>query len=167
MSKGRFKNLEDTFGLDSMHSVDEDLAQDEVETEEVPSPAQVSKALNQAKELEKQFKHLDGYDLHDREMDELAKMAIEAHQNLQDLGMNVEIRHAGEIFSSSSQMLKIAVDARNSKVDKKLKLLKLQMDKLKMDRSFKETDSVDGVAIKLDRNELLKQLKNMGKDDDD
>jgi RNase P/RNase MRP subunit p29 len=167
MSKGRFKNLEDAFGLESMHSVDEDLVQEQPASEETPSPEQVSKALSQAKDLEKQFKSLDGYDLHDREMDELAKMAIEAHQNLQDLGMNVEIRHAGEIFSSSSQMLKIAVDARNSKVDKKLKLLKLQMDKLKMDRSFKEGEAVEGTAFKLDRNELLKQLKNMGKDSDD
>jgi RNase P/RNase MRP subunit p29 len=166
MSKGRFKNLEDTFGLDSMHSVDDDLS-NETPSNPIPSPEDVGQALEKAKDLEKQFARLDGYDLHDKEMDELAMMAIEAHQNLQDLGMNVEIRHAGEIFSSSSQMLKIAVDARNSKVDKKLKLLKLQMDKLKMDRAYKENDSVDGVAIKLDRNELLKQLKNMSKDGDD
>jgi RNase P/RNase MRP subunit p29 len=162
MSKGRFKNLEETFNLDSMHQVDEDLADDV--GEDAPSPEEVGKALSNAKALEKQFASLDGYDVHDREMDELAKMAIEAHQNLQDLGMNVEIRHAGEIFSSSSQMLKIAVDAKNSKVDKKLKLLKLQLDKLKIDRTFKESDAVDGTAVKLDRNELLKQIKQMDND---
>lgn len=168
MSKGRFKNLEETFNLDSMHSVDEDLADDAAEdtsSSDAPSPEEVGKALSQARELEKQFARLDGYDAHDKEMDELAKMAIEAHQNLQDLGMNVEIRHAGEIFSSSSQMLKIAVDAKNSKVDKKLKLLKLQLDKLKIDRQFKAGDDVEGTAIKLDRNELLKQLKDIPKDD--
>lgn len=100
------------------------------------------------------------HDRHDTEMDELAAMAIKAHQDLQDLGMNVEIRHAGEIFSSSSQMLKIAVDAKNAKVDKKLKLLKLQLDKLKLDRASKpaDDDAVEGTARLLDRNELLKQL---------
>jgi RNase P/RNase MRP subunit p29 len=159
MSKGRFKNLEETFNLDSMHQVDDDLA-DGVQ-EDVPSPEAVGEALSRAKELEKRFAQLDGYDVHDGEMDQLAKMATEAHQNLMDLGMNVEIRHAGEIFSSSSQMLKIAVDAKNSKVDKKLKLLKLQLDKLKLDRTFKEGDAVDGTAVKLDRNELLRQLKDM------
>jgi RNase P/RNase MRP subunit p29 len=164
MSKGRFKNLEETFNLDSMHQIEDDLADDSV-AEHVPSPEEVGEALSQAKALEKQFSMLDGYDVHDKEMDELAKMATEAHQNLMDLGMNVEIRHAGEIFSSSSQMLKIAVDAKNSKVDKKLKLLKLQLDKLKMDRTFKEGDAVDGTAVKMDRNELLRQLKDMSNDE--
>lgn len=161
MSKGRFKTLEDAFGLDSMHDVSNDIA-DDAPTNPIPSPEEVGQALTHANALEKQFRSLDGYDTHDKEMDELAKMAIEAHQNLQDLGMNVEIRHAGEIFSSSSQMLKIAVDAKNSKVDKKLKLMKLQLDKLKIDMSAKKDDvSVDGTALRLDRNELLKQLKNM------
>jgi hypothetical protein len=74
--------------------------------------------------------------------------------------MNVEIRHAGEIFSSSSQMLKIAVDAKNNKVDKKLKMLKLQLDKLKLDRTTKsqDNDPLDVKATLMDRNELLKQL---------
>ena len=99
-------------------------------------------------------------------MDELANLAISAHKDLQDLGMNVEIRHAGEIFSSSSAMLKIAVDAKNLKVEKKLKLLKLQLDKMKIDLTFKGDDrTVDGQAVKLDRNELLKQLKQINEND--
>lgn len=154
----RFKMLEETFDLPSM-----DEAVDEVE---VPSTEDVAAALEQAKDLEKQFKKMDHYDQHDEEMDELAAMAIDAHRNLQDLGMNVEIRHAGEIFSSSSQMLKIAVDARNSKVDKKLKLLKLQLDKMKIDMAAKKDDgTVEGTAVKLDRNELLKQLKQINDED--
>jgi len=159
MSK-RFKNLIDTFDLPPL---DGDDAPDEV----LPSTEDVAAALEQAKDLEKQFKKMDHYDLHDQEMDELADMAIQAHRDLQDLGMNVEIRHAGEIFSSSSQMLKIAVDARNSKVDKKLRLLKLQLDKMKIDMSIKKDGdgAVDGTAVKLDRNELLKQLKQINDDD--
>ena len=86
--------------------------------------------------------------------------------DLQDLGMNVEIRHAGEIFSSSSQMLKIAVDAKNAKVDKKLKMLKLQLDKLKLDRATKGSDKepLDVKATMMDRNELLKQLSEIDND---
>lgn len=157
MSK-RFKMLEETFDLPSM-----DDAADEAE---IPAIEDVAAALEQAKDLEKQFKKMDHYDQHDEEMDELAAMAIDAHKNLQDLGMNVEIRHAGEIFSSSSQMLKIAVDARNSKVDKKLRLLKLQLDKMKIDMAAKKDDgAVEGTAVKLDRNELLKQLKQINDDD--
>lgn len=156
-SSKRFKMLEETFDLPS---IDEDT-----DDTQIPSTEDVSIALEQAKDLEKQFKKMNHYDQHDKEMDELAELAIEAHKNLQDLGMNVEIRHAGEIFSSSSQMLKIAVDAKNNKVEKKLKLLKLQLDKMKIDSNKKDTDSVDGTVVKLDRNELLKQLKNINNDD--
>lgn len=147
------------------NDVDNDASDDSTEVE-MPSTEELKSALENAKDLEKQFKKMDGYDTHDQEMDALAKMAIEAHQSLQDLGMNVEIRHAGEIFSSSSQMLKIAVDAKNSKVDKKLRLLKLQLDKMKIDLAAKKDDgTVDGTAVKLDRNELLEQLKQMQQED--
>ena len=161
-SAKRFRMLEETFDLPSMDSVD-----DESDNDEIPSASDVASALESAKDLEKQFNKMNHYDLHDQEMDELADLAIDAHKTLQDLGMNVEIRHAGEIFSSSSQMLKIAVDAKNSKVDKKLKLLKLQLDKMKIDLSAasKTDGTVEGTAVKMDRNELLKQLKEINDDD--
>lgn len=152
MSTGRFKQLSDTFDLP-------DLEETNMEAE-APSTEDVAAALENARDLEKTFKKMDHYDTHDSEMDQLAELAIEAHKSLQDLGMNVEIRHAGEIFSSSSQMLKIAVDAKNNKVEKKLKLLKLQLDKMKLDRmTARDDNTVDGTAVKLDRNELLEQLK--------
>ena len=151
----RFKSLEEAFNLPSI-----DDEQDTDSSDEMPDLETVSQALEQAGNLEKQFSKMDHFDVHDDEMNELADLAIQAHKDLQDLGMNVEIRHAGEIFSSSSAMLKIAVDAKNLKVEKKLKLLKLQLDKMKIDLTFKGDDrTVEGQAVKLDRNELLKQLK--------
>jgi hypothetical protein len=100
-------------------------------------------------------------------MDELAGLAVTAHKDLQELGMNVEIKHAGEIFSSSSQMLKIAVDAKNNKVEKKLKLLRLQLIKMKLDLEYRDSEesAVEGVATKLDRNDLLEQLKQINNAD--
>lgn len=158
MSK-RFRTLESTFELDSVDddTIEYDTA-DSVQ-DDVPETT-IKAALELAEQIDKQLSESRGRDVHDDEMDELAELAVQAHKDLQDLGMNVEIRHAGEIFSSSSQMLKIAVDAKNSKVDKKLKMLKLQLDKLKMDRAYKPatTDTVEGKATMLDRNELLKQL---------
>lgn len=120
-------------------------------------------ALENAQEIEKEFEKMDHFDQHDGEMDELAGLAIQAHKDLQELGMNVEVKHAGEIFSSSSAMLKIAVDAKNLKVEKKLKLLKLQLEKMRMDRNTsQDSNTVEGTAIALDRNEILKQLREMG-----
>jgi len=153
----RFKTLEDTFNLET---AEEDTATIE------PTDDDIHAALALANDIDKQLSAARGKDEHDVEMDHLADLAIKAHMDLQDLGMNVEIRHAGEIFSSSSQMLKIAVDAKNAKVDKKLKMLKLQLDKLKLDRSTKTSDKepLDVKATMMDRNELLKQLSEIDND---
>jgi hypothetical protein len=152
MSK-QFEKLEEAFDLPDMNSVI------------IPDDQEISTALANAQEIEKEFAKYNAYDQHDEEMDELAGLAIQAHKDLQDLGMQVEIRHAGEIFSSSSQMLKIAVDAKNNKVEKKLKLLKLQLEKMRMDRaSTTENTTVEGTAVVLDRNEILRQLRGTGGD---
>jgi hypothetical protein len=138
----------------------------ELDAEAVPSSEEVAAALATAKDIEKEFSKIDHYDQHDTEMDDLAEMAIQAHKDLQDLGMNVEVKHAGEIFSSSSQMLKIAVDAKNNKVEKKLKLLKLQLEKLRIDKiSGDSPNTLEGTAVALDRNEILKQLQQMNNED--
>lgn len=160
----RFKQLADTFNMDELSS-DSDTDNDSVDNSTAPTTDELMVALEQAKDLDKQFSRMNHYDVHDNEMDELAKLAVDAHKSLQELGMNVEIRHAGEIFSSSSQMLKIAVDAKNSKVDKKLRLMKLQLDKLRIDKQYKDSDAVEGTAVKLDRNELMKQLKSLPTDE--
>ena len=154
----QYNKLEEVFDLPSM---------DEILQSTTPTAEEVEAALHHAADLEKQFEKMDGYDQHDAEMDELAKLAIDAHKDLQELGMNVEVKHAGEIFSSSSQMLKIAVDAKNLKVEKKLKLLKLQLDKMRIDRMAKTDDAntVNGTATVLDRNEILKQLRQIGNGD--
>jgi hypothetical protein len=152
MSK-QFEKLEEVLDLPPMS----------VEAETVPTVDDLQTALERAKELENEVSKIDGFDRHDDEMDELAAMAIQSHKDLQDLGMNVEIKHAGEIFASSSQMLKIAVDAKNLKVEKKLRLLRLQLDKMRIDKMVKdhENDAIEGTATKLDRTELVKMLKEM------
>jgi len=152
MSK-QFDKLEEIFELPDL---------DEVKSVTVTSE-DVHAALEQAEEIEKEFEKIDHFDQHDDEMDELAELAKQAHKDLQELGMNVEVKHAGEIFSSSSQMLKIAVDAKNLKVEKKLKLLKLQLDKMRIDRmgGADTSNTVDGTAVALDRNEILKHLRQM------
>lgn len=154
MSK-RFKQLESAFDLettDVQQDTDLDLSVIKENLREVTELADSIDAALHSKN-----------DVHDNEMDELASLAIKAHMDLQDLGMNVEIRHAGEIFTSSSQMLKIAVDAKNNKVEKKLRMLKLQLDKLKLDRTTSKDSSVplEGKATLLDRNDLLKQLREL------
>lgn len=154
MSNKQFETLEDALDLPNIS---------DIENETPPSKEEVQLALEKAKTLEEELGRLNSRDEHDEEMDELANMAVQAHKDLQDLGMNVEIRYAGEIFGSSSQMLKIAVDAKNLKMEKKLRMLRLQLDKMRLDRSTSNNDSsiIEGSATKIDRNELVKMLKEM------
>lgn len=127
-----------------------------------PNEDDIRAAMENAQDLEKTLKDINGFDAHDAEMDEISEMAVSAHRDLLELGMNVDTRTAGEILGTSATMLKIAMDARNSKMDKKLKLIKLQMDKMKLDHALAKEDNtpVDGGALTMDRNELIAQIQN-------
>jgi hypothetical protein len=105
-------------------------------------------------------------DLSDNEFDELANRATNAYDDLMDLGMNVEARYSGRIFEVAGTMLKNAIDAKAAKMDKKLKMIELQIKKAKLDQDA-ESEAAKGVSIPgdgyivADRNSLLEKLKNM------
>lgn len=107
-------------------------------------------------------------DASDAEFDALAQRATDAYDDLIDLGMNVEARYSARIFEVAGTMLKNAIDAKAAKVDKKLKMIELQLKKQKLDQDASSGDdngiplSGDGVII-TDRNSLIEKLKNMNK----
>jgi hypothetical protein len=100
-------------------------------------------------------------DMSDLEMDKLAIEAEESYKNLMDLGMNVDSRYSGRIFEVASNFLKNAIDAKSGKIDKKLKMVELQLKKLKLDKDGNKdggpVEESDGFVIS-DRNELMKKL---------
>ena len=100
-------------------------------------------------------------DMSDLEMDKLAVEAEESYKNLMDLGMNVDSRYSGRIFEVASNFLKNAIDAKSGKIDKKLKMVELQLKKLKLDKDGNKdggpVEESDGFVIS-DRNELMKKL---------
>jgi hypothetical protein len=98
----------------------------------------------------------------EKELDDLAKKAETAYDDLMDLGMNVEVRYSGRIFEVASSMLKNAIEAKTAKIDKKLRAVDLQLKKYKIDTDNQpknNDDSLNGEGyIIADRNNLLKQL---------
>jgi hypothetical protein len=100
-------------------------------------------------------------EMSDLEMDKLAIEAEESYKNLMDLGMNVDSRYSGRIFEVASNFLKNAIDAKSSKIDKKLKMVELQLKKLKLDKDGDKdggpVEESEGFVIS-DRNELMKKL---------
>jgi len=106
-----------------------------------------------------------GLEASDQEMDELADKAKREFDNLMDLGMNVDSRYAAEIFGVASQMLGHAITAKNAKLNKKLKMIELQMKKMKLDQdSGNDNILPTAQGHVLDRNELLRTLLANNKD---
>lgn len=103
----------------------------------------------------------------DTELEDIANRALTAYEDLMDLGMNVESRYSGRVFEVAGTMLKTSLDAKVAKLDKKLKIVELQLKKEKMDRDSGSGDGdiVNGEGyVVTDRNSLLERLKGLDKD---
>jgi hypothetical protein len=103
----------------------------------------------------------------DAELNEIADKAMASYEDLMDLGMNVESRYASRVFEVAGGMLKTSLDAKVAKLDKKLKMVELQLKKQAIDQkanSNPDGDVVNGDGyVVIDRNSLLEKLKNMDK----
>lgn len=103
-------------------------------------------------------------DVSDSEFDALAQRATDAYDDLMDLGMNVEPRYSSRVFEVAASMLKNAIDAKSAKIDKKLKMVELQLKKAKQDQDAtgaSDTPIAGEGFLVTDRNSLLEKLKNM------
>jgi len=105
-------------------------------------------------------------ELADKELDELAEKAKQSYEDLMDLGMNVESRYAGRVFETASNMLKNAIDAKSQKLDKKLKMVELQLKKQSLDqKAGDQTDTIDAEGyVVMDRNAILEKILNKDQD---
>jgi len=104
-----------------------------------------------------------GLESTDTEMDELAGLATGSYKDLMDLGMQVDSRFASEIFSVASNMLGHAITAKTAKLDKKLKMIDLQLKKARLDQQQADKDPEGAAAQQgqghvLSRNELLERI---------
>ena len=105
-------------------------------------------------------------DMSDSELDGLAGKAEQAFDDLMDLGMNVEAKYGSRMFEVAANMLNAAVSAKSAKIDKKLKMVELQLKTLAIDKknNVEADEPIEGKGfIYTDRNSLLEKLKNMDK----
>lgn len=99
-------------------------------------------------------------DTSDQELDDLAAKATETFENLTDLGFNVDSRYAAELFAVAGTMLGHAITAKTTKLNKKLKMIELQMKKAKLDRDAQGDEPAQTAHGQvLNRNDLLEMLK--------
>ena len=118
--------------------------------------------------IESALPAVKGLEASDQEMDELGQLAQNSYRDLMDLGMNVDSRFASEIFQVANNMLGHAISAKTAKINKKLKMIDLQLKKAKLDSDASKKGEVieAGEGHILDRNEMLEQLLK-GKDSKD
>ena len=126
------KKLEEEFNLPPMDKATEKENADATEKFDVQEVTQVDiedvqTALSNAEKIDLALKNVKGLDEHDDEMDDIGQQAIDSYQQLMNLGMNVGDREAGSIFDSAAKMLKTALEAKESKIDTKLKQMFLQI----------------------------------------
>jgi len=158
------KKLEDLLNLpDAQEMINEE--------QEKAVPVEQEDTFRDIEELDKiaaalpQVKGLG--ELADKELNEVADKAMQAYDDLMDLGMNVESRYSGRVFEVAGNMLKTNLDAKVAKLDKKLKMVELQLKKQKMDQdNFGDNGGFtegEGYVV-TDRNSLLEKLKGIDKD---
>lgn len=142
--------------------------------EPAPPPAEDFRAQLQALDLnidkiDAALPGVRGLEANDQEMDSLSKMATDSYDELMTLGMQVDSRFASEIFSVASNMLGHAITAKTAKMDKKLKMIDLQLKKMRLDQQqavidakAADADAGEGMqtaqGMVLSRNDLLDRL---------
>jgi hypothetical protein len=156
------KRLEEIFQFDQLDTA-------AVDPEPPATPEQTQSAMtaidHTIDKIDAALPAIRDLDTSDRELDEIADLAKESYQNLSDLGYNVDSRYASELFAVASTMLGHALTAKTTKLNKRLKMLDLQMKKLKLDQDAAKNAPEDDIPMgegqvlnSLSRNELLERL---------
>ena len=129
----------------------------------------ICSSLSTAEKIDFALPTVVGLEVHDNDMDDIARKAITTFNDLIALGCNVPDMHAGKIYEVAGQMLKTALDAKNAKADKKLRMIELQLKKVRAE----QIDLEQGNGIRrdgggeFDRNELLKFIVSSKVEDTD
>ena len=149
---------------DEIREIEPELADPELKPS-VPSPTEDMESINRKLDkIEEALPPVDGLDTVGTEMDDISKKAMDTYKDLMDLGMNVEGRYSGRIFEVAATMMRNAIDAKATKMEKKLKMVELQLKKRKMDLESDGEEPIEAEgSIIFDRNELLKRIANSDK----
>ena len=146
---------------------DEPLIEPEVEETPAPPVISLEEKLEEFDKIAAALPRVKGLgNVSDAELDSLAAKAEQAYDDLMDLGMNVEARYGSRIFEVATNMLNAAITAKTNKIDKKLKMVDLQLKKLAIDKRHGEQsgEAIEGQGyIVTDRNSILEKLKNLNK----
>ena len=165
------KKLEDLLNLPDSKEIIEQAENQQIAQEKYEI-ANVQETFRDIEEFDKIAKALPAIKglgkMADDELNEIADKAMQAYDDLMDLGMNVESRYSGRVFETAGGLLKTSLDAKVAKLNNKLKVVELQLKKQKQDNDSagpNDGEIVNGQGyVVTDRNSLLERLKGLDKD---
>ena len=155
------KKIEEVFDLPSMESeVNSSYPSDQEEQTTGLDLDKMQQQLEVADKIDAALPMVRDLEQLDADMDKYADKAMHAFQDLMDLGQNVEDRHAAAVFDTASKMMTNAITAKTAKMDKKLKMVQLQLQKAKFDAQEAKAKggdtAIQGEAEEFeDRNSLI------------
>lgn len=137
------KKLEDFFNLSNDEDNEDDIELSETLEIEVNGNkdnintydfTELAGVLHEVDKIDQALGPVKGLEVLDTEMDALSKRAMEVFELLVDIGQNVEDKNIAPVFDAASKMLGSAITASQSKMDRKLKAIQLQLQKAKLDQ---------------------------------
>lgn len=166
------KKLEDFFNVDSDESDRNDAEEtqlplvDNLVPMTIPDVSEVSMQLDIADRIDQALPQVRGLETEDRDLDDYARQAMDSFGKLMDLGFNMDDRNAGKIFEVASTMMGNAITAKTAKLDKKLKMVELQLKAARLAQTQKpeEENQQNNGELNTDRNAILNLInQNMKK----
>lgn len=164
------KKLEDLFNLPAT-DISDDAEEDVKEVKKVD--------LSQLKDIDKTIDKIDialpsvrDLEASDEEMDDLAQLSKQAFNDLLDMGLSVDPRFGGKLLEVAASMMGHSIAAKSAKIDKKLRMVELQLRKASLDQKERALSAKQGAeeeettskGVVMDRNALLKELLDQAKD---
>lgn len=154
------KKLENLFNLPNESQDSEDS--------ELPTVEDLQKNMQTLAEINQNIDKIDhalpivqDLDAADTELDDLSELSRRTAEDLIAMGMNVEARFSGTILQTAGVMMGHAITAKQAKIDKKLRMIDLQLKKMRLDHQIstsKPEVPQEANATVIDRNELLKRV---------
>lgn len=150
------RKLEDLFDINPADFIE---GEEEIVEEITANQQEIQKLDIQLDKIDAALPSVRDIHTSDEELDHLSKLAEDSFKDLMDLGMNIEPMRGSEIFSTASSLLGHAISAKNAKVNNKLKIIQLQIQKARLDLQARihkgDGDPIDGDSTLLDRNSIL------------
>ena len=159
------KGLDKFFGLETDEDFEEEEILEEDHTNIVPTDT-VSDLISHA-DLKAEE--------HSKAMDKIHDEVIQHARDAAELAFDLDPARAPRMLEVAAQYYKASIDAKNSKRDAQLKLMKLIQDQKKLDLEEAklrhetgnfQSDKADVIMVE-DRNVLLKRLREEAQDDAD